>query len=329
MILFMNNFINSLYFRFLFRKLSLDEFRELKHNLNKMSDKDLKDVMETAWDENHSLPLMNQQTKTQVKQNLSFYIGDEIKRTRQLLWLKRGIAASVILLVSLGVWQFAYKVTPDRSPFVVEVKSGDKAKLILPDGSAVKLNSASSLVYDFSDSGKRNVILTGEAFFEVTKDKSKPFIVQVGELNIEVLGTSFNVSSYGEDSFIETSLLEGSIKLYSKNLPHAYQLNPSEKAIYNTKTKTIQIESTKNGYETAWMQDRLVFESEPLERVIDKIERWYGITIDLQCPEIARDKISGSFSGEQLMYVLEALKIQYNVDYSIRGDDVVIKKYKP
>ncbi len=325
----MNNFINSLYFRFLFRKLSLDEFRELKHNLNKMSDKDLKDVMETAWDENHSLPLMNQQTKTQVKQNLSFYIGDEIKRTRQLLWLKRGIAASVILLVSLGVWQFAYKVTPDRSPFVVEVKSGDKAKLILPDGSAVKLNSASSLVYDFSDSGKRNVILTGEAFFEVTKDKSKPFIVQVGELNIEVLGTSFNVSSYGEDSFIETSLLEGSIKLYSKNLPHAYQLNPSEKAIYNTKTKTIQIKSTKNGYETAWMQDRLVFESEPLERVIDKIERWYGITIDLQCPEIARDKISGSFSGEQLMYVLEALKIQYNVDYSIRGDDVVIKKYKP
>lgn len=325
----MNNFINSLYFRFLFRKLSLDEFRELKHNLNKMSDKDLKDVMETAWDENHSLPLMNQQTKTQVKQNLSFYIGDEIKRTRQLLWLKRGIAASVILLVSLGVWQFAYKVTPDRSPFVVEVKSGDKAQLILPDGSAVKLNSASSLVYDFSDSGKRNVILTGEAFFEVTKDKSKPFIVQVGELNIEVLGTSFNVSSYGEDSFIETSLLEGSIKLYSKNLPHAYQLNPSEKAIYNTKTKTIQIKSTKNGYETAWMQDRLVFESEPLERVIDKIERWYGITIDLQCPEIARDKISGSFSGEQLMYVLEALKIQYNVDYSIRGDDVVIKKYKP
>ena len=325
----MNNFINSLYFRFLFRKLSLDEFRELKHNLNKMPDKDLKDVMETAWDENHSLPLMNQQAKTQVKQNLSFYIEDEIKRTRQLLWLKRGIAASVILLVSLGVWQFAYHDTPDRRPFVVEVKSGDKAQLILPDGSAVKLNSASSLVYDFSDPGRRNVILTGEAFFEVTKDKSKPFIVQVGELNIEVLGTSFNVSSYGEDSFIETSLLEGSIMLYGKNLPHAYQLKPSQKAIYNTKTKTIQIEPTNNGYETAWMQDRLVFESEPLERVIDKIERWYGITIDLQCPEIARDIISGSFNGEQLMYVLEALKIQYNVDYSIHGDDVVIKKCKP
>ncbi|MPL98331.1 hypothetical protein SDC9_44533 [bioreactor metagenome] len=171
--------------------------------------------------------------------------------------------------------------------------------------------------------------LRAKPFFEVMKDKSKPFIVQVGELNIEVLGTSFNVSSYGEDSFIETSLLEGSIKLYGKNLPHAYQLKPSQKAIYNTKTKTIQIGSTNNEYETAWMQDRLVFESEPLERVIDKIERWYGITIDLQCPEIARDKISGSFNGEQLTYVLEALKIQYNVDYSIRGDDVVIKKYKP
>jgi len=77
------------------------------------------------------------------------------------------------------------------------------------------------------------------------------------------------------------------------------------------------------------MQNRLVFDSEPLVSVIDKIERWYGVNIDLQCPEIAQDKISGSFSGEQLMYVMEALKMQYNVDYSINGNDVTIKMYKP
>jgi len=325
----MNNFFNSLYSRFLFRKLNLDEFRELKHNLNKTSDDELKEMMGTAWEENHSLPLMNQRAKTQVKGNLSFYIQSEMKRTRQLFWLKRVVAASLLLVVSLGVWQMSVSGLPEQKPFFVEVKSGDKAQLVLPDGSAVKLNSASSLTYDFSDRSVRKVSLTGEAFFEVSKDKSKPFIVQVGELNIEVLGTSFNVSSYAEGNLIETSLLEGSIKLSGENLAHDYVLHPSEKAIYNRETKTIRIEPTDNGDETAWMQNRLVFDSEPLVSVIDKIERWYGVTIDLQCPEIAQDKISGSFSGEQLMYVLEALKMQYNVDYSINGNDVTIKMYKP
>lgn len=325
----MNNFFNSLYSRFLFRKLNLDEFRELKHNLNKTSDDELKEMMGTAWEENHSLPLMNQRAKTQVKGNLSFYIQSEMKRTRQLFWLKRVVAASLLLVVSLGVWQMSVSGLPEQKPFFVEVKSGDKAQLVLPDGSAVKLNSGSSLTYDFSDRSVRKVSLTGEAFFEVSKDKSKPFIVQVGELNIEVLGTSFNVSSYGEGNLIETSLLEGSIKLSGENLAHDYVLHPSEKAIYNRETKTIRIEPTDNGDETAWMQNRLVFDSEPLVRVIDKIERWYGVTIDLQCPEIAQDKISGSFSGEQLMYVMEALKMQYNVDYSINGNDVTIKMYKP
>lgn len=325
----MNNFFNSLYSRFLFRKLNLDEFRELKHNLNKTSDDELKEMMGTAWEENHSLPLMNQRAKTQVKGNLSFYIQSEMKRTRQLFWLKRVVAASLLLVVSLGVWQMSVSGLPEQKPFFVEVKSGDKAQLVLPDGSAVKLNSASSLTYDFSDRSVRKVSLTGEAFFEVSKDKSKPFIVQVGELNIEVLGTSFNVSSYGEGNLIETSLLEGSIKLSGENLAHDYVLHPSEKAIYNRETKTIRIEPTDNGDETAWMQNRLVFDSEPLVSVIDKIERWYGVTIDLQCPEIAQDKISGSFSGEQLMYVMEALKMQYNVDYSINGNDVTIKMYKP
>ncbi|MCE5224814.1 MAG: FecR domain-containing protein [Porphyromonadaceae bacterium] len=325
----MNNFFNSLYSRFLFRKLNLDEFRELKHNLNKTSDDELKEMMGTAWEENHSLPLMNQRAKTQVKGNLSFYIQSEMKRTRQLFWLKRVVAASLLLVVSLGVWQMSVSGLPEQKPFFVEVKSGDKAQLVLPDGSAVKLNSASSLTYDFSDRSVRKVSLTGEAFFEVSKDKSKPFIVQVGELNIEVLGTSFNVSSYGEGNMIETSLLEGSIKLSGENLAHDYVLHPSEKAIYNRETKTIRIEPTDNGDETAWMQNRLVFDSEPLVSVIDKIERWYGVNIDLQCPEIAQDKISGSFSGEQLMYVMEALKMQYNVDYSINGNDVTIKMYKP
>jgi len=248
----MNNFFNSLYSRFLFRKLNLDEFRELKHNLNKTSDDELKEMMGTAWEENHSLPLMNQRAKTQVKGNLSFYIQSEMKRTRQLFWLKRVVAASLLLVVSLGVWQMSVSGLPEQKPFFV-VKSGDKAQLVLPDGSAVKLNSASSLTYDFSDRSVRKVSLTGEAFFEVSKDKSKPFIVQVGELNIEVLGTSFNVSSYGEGNLIETSLLEGSIKLSGENLAHDYVLHPSEKAIYNRETKTIRIEPTDNGDELPTM----------------------------------------------------------------------------
>nr|WP_262893832.1 FecR domain-containing protein [Parabacteroides merdae] len=209
---------------------------------------------------------------------------------------------------------------------MAEVPAGDKVQLTLPDKSSVKLNSESSLSYAYVN-GKRVARLKGEGYFQVSKDRKHPFVVQVGNLNIEVLGTCFNVYSYEENDFVETSLIEGSVRLYdSKSPSESFILKPSQKAIYSKNNGKISFHNTDNVKETAWTQNHLVFESEKLGSVFQKIERWYGVHIDLLCPEIANDQISGSFKDEQLPYVMEALKFQYGFNYEITGNNVTINK---
>ena len=169
--------------------------------------------------------------------------------------------------------------------------------------------------------------MKGEGYFQVSKDRKHPFVVQVGNLNIEVLGTCFNVYSYEENDFVETSLIEGSVRLYdSKSPSESFILKPSQKAIYSKNNGKISFHNTDNVKEIAWTQNHLVFESEKLGSVFQKIERWYGVHIDLLCPEIANDQISGSFKDEQLPYVMEALKFQYGFNYKIIGNNVTINK---
>ena len=171
------------------------------------------------------------------------------------------------------------------------------------------MNSESSLSYAYVN-GKRVARLKGEGYFQVSKDRKHPFVVQVGNLNIEVLGTCFNVYSYEENDFVETSLIEGSVRLYdSKSPSESFILKPSQKAIYSKNNGKISFHNTDNVKETAWTQNHLVFESEKLGSVFQKIERWYGVHID-----------------EQLPYVMEALKFQYGFNYEITGNNVTINK---
>ena len=147
------------------------------------------------------------------------------------------------------------------------------------------------------------------------------------QLEYRSVGTCFNVCSYKENDFVETSLIEGSVRLYdSKSPSESIILKPSQKAIYSKNNGKISFHNTDNVKETAWIQNRLVFESEKLGSVFQKIERWYGVHIELLCPEIVNDPITGSFRGEQLPYVMEALKIQYGFDYEITGNKVTINK---
>ena len=109
------------------------------------------------------------------------------------------------------------------------VKPGSKSEIILPDGTKVQLNGATTIRYDINDTEQRLVHLSGEAFFDVAKNPDCPFRVMVNDFQIEVLGTSFNVNTYKKD-VIETSLLTGKIKISGGSLPHEYTLTPGEKA---------------------------------------------------------------------------------------------------
>lgn len=323
----MTDLFDKLYTRFLSRKITSEEFKEFKSSLNGLSDAELSEKMEAYWDKHTDYPRMTAEQKENIREKLRRQVYPYRKHF-SLSRFRVVAAVAVVVLLSVTVWNIS--VLSERQeaaePFLVEVPVGNKVQLTLPDKSTVKLNSESKLAYNYKH-GKRVTELTGEGYFEVAKDREHPFVVQIGTLNIEVLGTHFNVRSYGDNDEVEASLLEGSIRLYDAHSPaKAIILKPSEKAIYSKSSKRIELLQTDNVKEIAWTHDHLVFESEKLSTVFHRIERWYGVKITLLCPEIANDRISGSFKNEQLPYVMEALKMQYGFTYEITGNNITINK---
>ena len=321
----MTDLFDKLYSQFLSGKTNRKDFEGFKESLNHLSDQELAERMEAFWDENTVYPSMEVGRKREIHRRLRMQIHPPKISIR---WSRIVVAAAVIAVLSVTAWNFSllHELQNANSSFLAEVPAGDKVQLTLPDKSSVKLNSESSLSYAYVN-GKRVARLKGEGYFQVSKDRKHPFVVQVGNLNIEVLGTCFNVYSYEENDFVETSLIEGSVRLYdSKSPSESFILKPSQKAIYSKNNGKISFHNTDNVKETAWTQNHLVFESEKLGSVFQKIERWYGVHIDLLCPEIANDQISGSFKDEQLPYVMEALKFQYGFNYEITGNNVTINK---
>jgi len=240
----------------------------------------------------------------------------------------------------------------------VTTKPGSKTQIRLPDGSVVRLNSSSSLTYD-KNFGKniREVSLTGEAFFDVEKDSSHPFIIHTNAIDIKVLGTAFNVKSYPGDANIETSLLRGKVEVTLKNRSNEkIYLNPNEKlvvandnafvsrtpanepdkgdgkkAISSTPTYAVRpltyypVDSAV--IETSWVDNRLIFqENETFHDVALKMERWYGVKIHFADEEVARMRPFGSFTNETIDQALDALRESFGFHYKISGNEITISK---
>lgn len=322
----MTDLFKKSYSQFLGGKTNLEEFKGFRESLNRLSDAELSAHLKNTWTEESNFPAMDADRKQYIRERLFFRIYP-LRGKRFARWQRIAAAVAVILLVSATVWNvFTLYRAETSAPFLAEVPAGNKVQLTLPDKSIVKLNSESSLSYVYRN-GQRLASLYGEAYFDVKKDKKHPFLVRIDNLTIEVVGTSFNVRSYKESDCIETSLVEGSIRLYDSHFPaETFLLKPSQKAVYSKKSRKIHFYSTNNERETAWTRGHLVFESETLSAVFQRIERWYGVKITLLCPEIANDRISGSFKNEQLPYVMEALKMQYGFQYEITGNKITINK---
>lgn len=320
----MENYIKIIYKKFLYGTVRKEEFLEMRHELNKSDLPELKNLLVEEWNEDMNSEVMSEKDKEDIRAKLNFYVEYDKKR----LFRKRlaQIAAVVIpfvfiLSAVLLVFQPAHKVEKD---FVVTVKHGNRAQVTLPDQSKVWMNSNSKLIYRNGENNTREVKLIGEAFFKVVKDKSRPFIVSANNIQVEVLGTSFNVNARQGSDIIETSLVEGSIKLTGSELSQDYYLKPNEKAIYSNSLKSLKIEATDNEVETAWKDNKLQFKSERFGDVIKHLEEWYGVKIISKCPNIENDLISGAFKGERLETVLETFAIQYKIKYNHQSDTLVI-----
>ncbi len=230
----------------------------------------------------------------------------------------------------------------------VSTRLGSKSKIQLPDGSQVWLNAGSKLTYS-KDFGvyDRKVELSGEGFFDVMKDESRPFLIQTHAVDIRVLGTVFNVKAYPEDERSETSLLEGKIEVVIKNRPSdKIILSPNEKLVVENGTDKkvkdawdsnrdeplVAINKLKHNTidssvaEVQWKDNKLVFEDEPLEDIAVKMERWFDVEIDIRERELAAKRLTGKFENESIEQALEGLAYTSTMPFSFerKGNKIFI-----
>lgn len=209
------------------------------------------------------------------------------------------------------------------------IPKGQKFRLSLPDNSLVWLNSASSFKFPLNFSEyERKVILNGEAFFEVTEKIKRPFRVQASGILIEVLGTSFNISSYEDDNFIETTLITGSLKVINQVKPQTGEhiiLRPEYKATLNKDDKSISVEKVDTEIYTSWKDGYFKFQSTSFENVVKKLSRNYGIDISIMSEELKAEKFSGKlWQKDSIEDVLKYIQISTPINYSVNENSIII-----
>jgi hypothetical protein len=212
-----------------------------------------------------------------------------------------------------------YAATPVAGEAVVyntlSTPRGGQYQVILPDGSKVWLNAASSLHYPTAFAGsQRDVELIGEAYFEVAKDKSKPFRVKVGDMQVNVLGTHFNVSAYQDEKDIKTSLLEGSVKITRGK--EKGMLEPGQQAVMNMGEDKIEIVNADMGEVMAWKNGYFQFNNASLQNVLRQISRWYDVDIVYEGNNRPR-KFVGEMQRDlnlsEMLKILETNQVQFKI----------------
>jgi hypothetical protein len=174
---------------------------------------------------------------------------------------------------------------------------GNQSKLTLSDNTVVWLNAGSRLVYPTVFKGKtREVLLFGEAYFEVAKNANQPFIVKTSDIEVKVLGTQFNISAYAEDKAIQTVLKEGSVEIRENDanlFSSKVILKPNQMASFSKTTNETSLYNVDASYYTLWTKGLLSFDDVDFDKVIKKIERFYNISVDFSEPGLRAIRISG------------------------------------
>lgn len=212
----------------------------------------------------------------------------------------------------------------------LNIPYGREFDLVLSDGTKVKLNSGSSITYpvSFLKGQDRKVFLKGEAYFDVTTDKAHPFIVNVDEMNIRVLGTQFNLSYYPEDEDISTVLVEGAVALYKEgaNIDSntTAQLVPGQKAAWNKANNTMTIKEVDTNIYTAWKDGYLLFKAAPFYSIRAKLERHFNISIEDRSGRLENQIYTATFRNETIEEIMEAFKEDTPFEYVQEGSKIII-----
>lgn len=245
------------------------------------------------------------------------------------------IAAVLVIAVLLFVGGYSVLHHPKQNTLAylnVKVPRGMKEKVVLPDNTSVWLNAESTLKYPQHFGKTRTVYLSGEAYFEVTKDAKHPFIVSTPEMKVKVLGTGFDVSAYPGDKQIKTTLVHGRVMAFHVNsngdIENKVILSPGEQSIFSVTTKTFAVKKVNTTNYTAWKDGYLIFEDSPLTEVIKKIDRWYNVKMLVNDKVVEQFNYTVEFDNDSLSAVLKVLGEMTPVRFTQSGKNIFITRDK-
>ncbi|MBN1926844.1 MAG: FecR domain-containing protein [Prolixibacteraceae bacterium] len=236
------------------------------------------------------------------------------------------IAAVLVLLIAAGftVWKLSVQNTGSVREITAQYKESNQA-LLLPDGSIVSLNYASEIKYPESFEGNtREVFLVGEAFFDVTPNVEKPFVIKTKEASVKVLGTSFNVCAYEKSEMVEVIVETGSVELADTKAGLEHEkviLHPGQKGTLNKTNRRLLLSESYNPNKLAWHTREISFNYTPLSEVFETLHHAYNIQIDVDDQVDLNLKLSASFSKQDPEYIMEVVALTLNLRLNKEGNN--------
>ncbi len=356
--------------RYLSGDASIEEMNEVLSWLRKGKENQTDfNSMKKIWIESKVI-LLNQCDKSEnawerLKYRTSYIqTEDNELQPRRNIFIFYRVAAVMLILVSIGFVLYFLNPFRKKSAGVmayneVVVPYGAKSIITLPDGTKLWMNSGTKIRYanNFGEIS-REVFMEGEAYFDVVKNPKKPFLVRTGYINIKVLGTAFNVKSYPDENFIETTLDRGLIEITKeKGSDSIITIRPKEKITYLKFSKQLSVVSQKKKVVedrieqvpdkipakkaqpefqicqyvnteliTSWKEGKLIFERERLEDIVKKLERRYDVVFTFDKSELKNYRFSGSLPELTLQQVLEGIQLSAPILYKINKREVVINE---
>jgi transmembrane sensor len=304
-------------------KYSWTDFLKIKNWINNPDDnKEAGEILYDHWSELISQPDKEGKSLKHIYEKIDYRIllEERSKSKKRDLWaIYRQVAAILLVPVIAFLLYFTLPVNrpdDDHTAWVeIVAPQSSRIQFSLPDGSSGWLNSGSILSYNPSFSKKREVVLSGEAYFDVIPSE-KDFHVNAGDLDICVLGTRFNVSAYPDDDFAYVVLASGKVMVRGEKQVFECTLLPSQKLTVYPAENKYNVRDVDVSSFTAWKDGLLLLDNEPFELAVNRIERWYNVDMVIEDQKLKNYRFKATFQDEPLEEVLKLLSVSTPMEYS-------------
>ncbi|HBL77679.1 MAG: hypothetical protein A2W90_02780 [Bacteroidetes bacterium GWF2_42_66] len=326
--MYSDNEIHPLIIRFFSEKINNDERKIVEDWINESPENkkffnDLREIWLASGANQNADSYHLEEAIEKFKRQIRGRKGSRIVRLRTSA-LKYAAIFALILALPVSFYFGSRINTSNNLQTTISCENGDRTNITLPDGSQVWLNSGSQLIFDNNfKKGVRQTYLKGEAYFSVKKDSKNPFVVNASDINVEVLGTEFNLKAYSDEKNISATLVSGSLKVSSETQQTV--IKPGQKLVFSKENKKMGLtELSDLSPEVEWKNGRFVFVNESLAEMEQRLERWFDVEIKFADEQVKQRRFSGTIDRESILEVIAYFGYSPFVGYRIDGNVITM-----